>query len=113
MSRSAREGSERRRLVPRRAAGCGNDAPYWRGERCEYVVAARWLAENEMRAAKLTQRQTTRGATHRRERTPSAELRRLQRALQRRKTLAARVRLQQRIRELSADLGLPDPDYDA
>lgn len=69
---------------------------FWRGERCEVIVQERIEQQARERAAR-------RGTTRQRSSSPgSSELRRLQRALGRRKTLAARQRIQRRIDALRA-----------
>jgi hypothetical protein len=88
-----------RRIFTPRPAGIPDrkDGAYWRGERAEAIVSVR-AAE---RAATKTVRRTRSGAASK----PSRTLRRLERALKRRKTLAARLRLKRRIKLLRAELG--------
>lgn len=77
--------------IPKRSA-----APFWRGERAEAIVAAR-------RETYLAKARRPRGTRSVGTKTPQQELRRLERALARRKTLAARLRIQQRIRQLKRE----------
>lgn len=84
------------RILLSRPTGLEEAAPFWRGARAETIVAAR-VASYPKRAA--------RGTGTARQRSPNAELRRLERALARRKTLAAQQRIQQQIAALRAQLG--------
>lgn len=85
-------------------------APFWKGQRAEIIVAARVEAYAEEKAAKRAARRTTPSA--RSSRNPNEgpatfvpkELRRLERALMRRKTLAARQRVRARIDALKREL---------
>lgn len=97
-----------KRISWRHKPGIDNSrAPYWRGERAEMVIAdrrRRYEKEAEEKAAQRAQRRRSSGASIKRGSVaPSRLLRRLYRALKRRKTLAARQRVQQRIRQLEKD----------
>ena len=85
-------------VSPRRKPGIDKSAPFWKGERAEHIVDKRvaiYRAEQAKRAAKKGPR---------RELTPTRRLRRLERALKRRKTLAARQRIAQQIAQIKATL---------
>jgi hypothetical protein len=88
-------------------------ARFWRGETAEQLVEQRTAQMARDKADRLAARASKR--THRRSirtgeraergaKTPEQTLARLKRALPRRKTLAARERLAQRIRSLEAAL---------
>lgn len=78
----------------------GKRAPYWRGARAELIVGERIA---QYAAAKKSRK---RGSGSPRTRTPSQQLRRLERALGKRKTLAARQRIAAQIRQLRIELGI-------
>jgi hypothetical protein len=107
-TRSLHKGSSRSRIFTPAPAGIPekSDAPFWRGERCEHHVAARHAAETERRERKAAEKEAKRGTPRgeRRQRSPNAQLRRLERALGRRKTLAAQQRIQQQIKQLREQL---------
>lgn len=95
-----------RRIVEAPAPGLTKaDGAYWAGARAEDRVVARVRAKAEAKAAKKSAR-ATRAPGERRARTPQAELRRLERALKRRKTLAAQQRVRQQIEQLKRSLGV-------
>jgi hypothetical protein len=101
------------RLSPRRSPGIAprSEAPFWQGRRAEHVVAERTAvarAEKEQKAAERAAKRGAKGSRtpRSRERTPSQQLRRLERALGRRKTLVARQRVQAQIDQLKRELGL-------
>lgn len=91
-------------------------APFWRGETAEALVAKRRLATIREKAAKAEERAAKRAARPKRERrtidgvpsmrakTPQQQLRRLERALTRRRTVAGREAVAARIRALKAAL---------
>ena len=98
------------RLVPRPENGLVDpDAPFWRGDTAERVLKQRL---EEARAKSLNRRKGPKSARRSArasspgEKDLRRELRRLERALPRRKTLAARQRLQMRIDQLRKELGL-------
>jgi hypothetical protein len=97
-----------RRIVSTRSAGLVNaHAPFWKGQRAETIVSARHAtiaAEKEAkRLARAAKKRTPRDASGKRIRTPNAQLRRLERALDRRKTLAGRQSVQQQIKALKRE----------
>lgn len=101
----------KRRLVASRPAGIPkhSDAPFWRGERMEHIVAARIERQLAEAAAKKANRKTRiapDGTRIRSPKTPHQRLRRLERALTRRKTLAAQQRVRAQIAQLRRELGL-------
>lgn len=110
--RTVRRGSVGRKeklFTPHRPGINKRLSAYRRGERCEAIVAARVSQRQAEREAKRRSKRT--GGQRSRSgrpvpRSPSAELRRLERALARRKTLEAKQRLQQRIKDLKRKLGL-------
>lgn len=86
-----------RRIVNPRKRGLHKKlGGFWRGERCEVIVKRRIKQMQVEREARLASKGKRQRAT-----SGSSELRRLQRALGRRKTLAARQRIQRRIDALS------------
>lgn len=86
------------RLFPARSGGLHKElGRYWQGQRAEAIVEAR-AAERQR-----SRRKPRSGSTP--TQSPQRELRRLERALARRKTLAARQRVQQRIDVLRKELG--------
>lgn len=90
----------RRIILPRKRGLHKKLGGFWKGERCGKIVRRRikaLIAEREARHAAKGGRTRSPRAT-----TKQTELRRLQRALARRKTLAARQRIQQRIDALRA-----------
>lgn len=110
-----------RRIVPARGAGLNKQAPFWKGDTAEKIIAARRAeraAEVEARRVARASRggRGTRGRTSTKGPASSAgvgapapaarRLRRLERALGRRKTLAARQRVQARIDALRKELEL-------
>lgn len=86
-----------RRIFKPRQTGLDETAPFWRGERAEAIVAAR-IASYPPRKVRSA------GTASIKSRSPSAEIRRLERALARRKTADARARLAQRIDALKRGL---------
>ena len=90
----------KRIVFPRRAGITKSKGVYYQGVRCEALVAAR-VAEYPARS----KRGAGNAGTPRKPRSPSAQLRRLERALARRKTLAARQRVQSQIDLLRRELG--------
>lgn len=78
---------------------------FWRGDRIESIMAERKAAYDAELIARQQRRRSKSSGT-RRERSPHAELRRLERNLSRRKTLAAKQRIKQQIRLLKRELGL-------
>jgi hypothetical protein len=107
--RTLQKGAARRIVSPRTPGLAIPDAPFWRGETAEAIVDARRVAYAEEKAAKASARRRKGGVAARSPRhtgdKPSRELSRLIRALKRRKTLAARQRVQARIDELQRQLG--------
>lgn len=108
-ARRAQSVSTKRRLSPTRAPGIAtqSDAPFWQGRRAEHVVAERVEAAQAEKAQKLAERaarRNTKGPRAKRERTPHQQLRRLERALLRRKTLDGRQRVQAQIDQLKREL---------
>jgi hypothetical protein len=94
------------RIVEQPKKVLDRSAPYWRGERAEDIVKAR---VEERKQAKTTRRRSgsqPRGRRSSSPASPNKELRRLERALKRRKTLAARQRVSARIKQLKQELGL-------
>lgn len=89
----------KRIVFPRRAGITKSTGVYYQGVRCEAIVAAR-VATYPARS-----RRGAGNAGPRKPRSPSAQLRRLERALARRKTLAARQRVQAQIDLLRRELG--------
>lgn len=109
--------TKKARLFPKRKAGIpeDSDAPYWKGHRAEHMVAARTIENNEnktasarkraaKRAAKLGQSVGAAGVVEPRVTTLTQKLRRLERALARRKTLAAQQRVAQQIKDLKKQI---------
>lgn len=88
-----------RRIVVQPAPGINESAPYWRGHRAERIVARR------IKQYALAKRTRKSGGTAR-VKTPSQQLTRLQRALTRRKTLAGRQSVQQKIDLIKREMGL-------
>lgn len=84
------------------------DAPFWSGDTAENLIERR-IAERPVRSTRA-RRTSTRARSDREPLSGDAAalktLRRLERNVSRRKTLAARVRLQQRIDLLRSELGL-------
>lgn len=100
---------KKNRLAPKPVNGLvDSDAPYWRGDTAERVLEER-LASRPQKVHKgpksrhISSRTRTSSPQGK---DPLRELRRLERALPRRKTLAARQRLQMRIDQLRKELGL-------
>lgn len=104
------------RVVKLRKPGLSPDAPFWQGKTAERIVAkrlkenlkekeAKRLARAAARVARSSSPTTRKGNTAPATLVPK-ELRRLERALTRRKTLAARQRVSARIAELKKELGL-------
>lgn len=86
-----------------------SDAPFWRGERAETIVGRRVKAYAAEKAAKREARSSRSDVDagvgrSRQPRTATSQLRRLERALARRKTLEARQRIKQQIAQLRAEL---------
>ena len=104
MTRTAQHGSPSRVFTPRPAGiPKKSKAPFWRGERAEDIVQARKIQYDLERANR-----PARGQRSTRTYTPTQRLRRLERALKKRKTLAAQQRIQAEITTLRRDLGLPE-----
>jgi hypothetical protein len=88
-------------------------APFWNGSTAEDILAQRLIEREHEAQQKASKRRANRRSTSRTSK-PSVEgppdlikrLRRLERNVQRRKTLAARQRLEIEIRELKAQLDL-------
>lgn len=89
-------------------------APFWNGSTAEDILAQRLIEREHEAQQKASKRRANRRSTSRTSK-PSVEgpppdlikrLRRLERNVQRRKTLAARQRLEIEIRELKTQLGL-------
>lgn len=93
-----------KRVTPARSAGVINPrAPFWSGITAETILEARRQQYEREAEEKRSRR---RGAkTARAPHSPSRELSRLKRALTKRKTLEARIRVQQRIDQLELELG--------
>ena len=90
------------RVFPERVAGLNKHAGvFWRGERCETIVATRIAAypPKRRKGGALPRSPHEAGGTSHK------LLRRLQRALRRRKTLAGQQRVQSRIDALLKELG--------
>jgi hypothetical protein len=81
-------------------------APYWKGERAEAIVTARAVARAAEKATRQASRPARSSGMSSRTRTPNAQLRRLERALKRRKTLAAQERVKAQIKQLKRELGV-------
>lgn len=97
------QNGKRKRLVPKRGPGLiDKSAPYWKGERAESIVSARAIENSERKRS----RRAGGSGQPRKPRSPHAELRRLERALARRKTLAAQQRIQAQIKQMKKELGL-------
>jgi hypothetical protein len=91
-------------------------APFWRGETAEKLVRSRQRETIRAKEAKAEERAAKRAARPKRERrtidgvpsmrakTPQQQLKRLERALARRKTVAGREAVAARIRALTAAL---------
>lgn len=97
---------KRARLVPPPVDGIADDdAPHWRGDTARRIVRRRLreIAERPPRARR-SRRNAAGRSTGGDPRT--RELRRLERNLPRRKTLAARQRIAARIAELKRELGV-------
>lgn len=88
------------RVTASRKAGINKNAPYWKGQRAEHIIDKRVALYREEQA----KRRSRKGKGLPRPKTPSQRLRRLERALLRRKTLAARQRIAQQIAQLKATL---------
>jgi len=73
---------------------------YWRGERCEDIVAQR-IAQ---RAAEKASRRSSRRGNDVSVKTPEQQLRRLERALKKRKTETGRISVKNRIKELKREM---------
>lgn len=102
-----------RRIVPARGAGLNKQAPFWKGDTAEKIIAARRAERAAEVEARRVARASKRGKRVRRRTirgvptvASSKRLRRLERALGRRKTLAARQRVQARIDALRKELKL-------
>lgn len=102
----------RPRISPATANGyVDDDAPHWRGDTAERIVRRRRksIREDE-KAAKASKKTRARGSKRSRTKAdpndPQRRLKRLERNIKRRKTLAARQRLQKQIDELRRELGL-------
>jgi predicted nucleic acid-binding protein len=91
---------EHKRVWIQRKPGISKSAPYWRGERAEQIIDKR-VALYKLERGK---RRSRKGKGLPRPKTLSQRLRRLERALLRRKTLAARQRIAQQIAQLKATL---------
>lgn len=99
---------KKNRLAPEPVNGLvDSDAPFWRGDTAERVLEER-LASRPQKVHKgsKSRRRSSRTSSSPGEKDPLRELRRLERVLPRRKTLAARQRLQMRIDQLRKELGL-------
>jgi hypothetical protein len=97
---------QKSQVSPSRKAGINKSAPYWKGERAEQIIDKRVA----LYRAEKDKRRSRKGKGLPRPKTPSQRLRRLERALLRRKTLAARQRIAQQIAQLKAELkqkGIP------
>lgn len=92
-----------RKIVSPHFNGMSDDeAPFWKGDTAEKVLAHR-LQER----AKQEKEKARRGGRRSAESTPDHKtLRRLERSLPKRKTLEARQRIEQRIAQLKKELGL-------
>jgi hypothetical protein len=96
---------KKKRIAPKTVNGSiDRSAPFWRGDTAERILEQRLIERaNNPRGRR-------RSSGPRTPRTPSDErtrtLKRLERALIRRKTLAARQRVEQRIKDLRHELGL-------
>jgi hypothetical protein len=74
---------------------------YWRGERCEDIVVKRIADRAAEKAARRSKRASRSGAdTEGAQRSPQATLRRLERALLRRKTEAGKSSVRDKINQL-------------
>jgi hypothetical protein len=92
-----------RRIIERRKPGITDDrGAYYHGAHAGKIVRerARQLAEEKAR------KKASRGTRPPKVRSPHSQLKRLERALTKRKTLAARVRVQSQIDVLKHELGL-------
>lgn len=115
MQKGPRSGT---RLIKPRKPGIDKSAPFYRGETAEKVVAdrvaareAEALAKQASRPARKTKTRTDRperrritGDASMRVKTPEQRLKRLERALTRRKTVAGRESVAKKIRELKLTL---------
>ena len=81
-------------------------APYWKGERAENIVTDRAVVRAAVKATRRALKPASRSGTSSRQRSPNAQLRRLERALKRRKTLAAQERVKAQIKQLKQELGV-------
>ena len=91
------------RIVPRRAAGITDGrGAYYSGARAGKIVRKR---ARQLAAEKAAKR-ATRGTRPPKVRSPHSQLKRLERALVKRKTLAARERIKLQIAALRHELGL-------
>jgi hypothetical protein len=88
-----------RRIITQPPRGLDLTAPYWKGERADAIVAARIAARHAARAAKKPARSGQRAAT------PNDKLlKRLTRALARRKTPDGIARVTARIKALKREM---------
>lgn len=99
------------RVVPtQHRRGLDFTAPFWHGATAQRIVSKRLKAYVAAKEAKRVARSSRPGGSAVRLTTAATlvpkQLRRLERALQRRKTLAARQRIAARIKVLKAELGL-------
>jgi hypothetical protein len=94
-------------IVTTRLPGLTAGGRFWSGERAEHLSYARALTKafNDKRRPRRAAPEGG-GPRPRAPRSPNAELRRLERALARRKTLAAQQRCRQRIAALKREHGL-------
>lgn len=84
-----------------------SNARFWRGERAETIVEerrTRLAAEKEAKRSSRKSRRRSGAPGKPRVKTPNQQLSRLKRQLARRKTLAARQRLEARIKELQRSI---------
>lgn len=88
-----------RRIISQPTLILDTRAPYWHGERCEDIVQARIAQRAADKAAKRSKRNPS--GTKGRTRSAASLLRRLERALLKRKTAAGRASVQARIEELT------------
>lgn len=100
---------QQRRIVSQHPKVLDRTAPFWRGETAEHIIADRvrtYEAERATRRAVHSNRSRPKAGSNAASATLVPKtLRRLEWALTRRKTLAARQRVQARIDQLKQELG--------
>lgn len=89
-----------RRIIQQPTKVLDRSAAYWQGARCEDIVKTRITKRLAEKAARRSKRSS--GGTKGRTRSAASLLRRLERALLKRKTEAGRASVHARIKELKA-----------